>query len=125
MYVERKVVSLTADGTGAATGYTPTVTGRVVGIAIVVPGANGIDNTADFTITAEATGEPIVTITNQNGTGYYYPRSPTHDTAGATALYAAAGTNVRDAVHVANDRVKIVLAQGGAGKQVDVHVLIA
>lgn len=124
MYAERHAVSLTTDASGAATGYTPVVSGRVLGVRVVVPGSGGIEATADITITAEATGQAILTLTNQNGSGSYYPRVPTHDTAGAAALYAAGGTAVLDAIAVGQDRIKIVVAQGGDTKACTVHVLI-
>jgi hypothetical protein len=40
------------------------------------------------------------------------------------ALYAAGGTAVADCIALAGDRVKIVLAQGGASKVGVFHVLV-
>jgi hypothetical protein len=50
------------------------------------------------------------------------PRQPTHTTAGAASLYAAGGTAVNDHICLANERVKIVLAQGGSAKAGVFHV---
>ena len=123
MQVERHVVSITTDASGDATAYTPVTTGRVLGVRVVVPGSGGIESTSDITITAEATGESILTLTNQNGSGSFYPRVGVHDAAGAAATLD--GTRLlRDSVAVANDRVKIVVAQGGNAKAATIHVIV-
>lgn len=125
MYAERHVVTLTTDASGDVTGYSPVLTGRILGIRIVVPGSGGIENTADFTITADGTGEQILTVANVNGSTSFYPRVPTHKAAdGAAELYAAGGTNVRDHITLVADRVKIVVAQGGNAKACSVHVIV-
>jgi hypothetical protein len=53
-----------------------------------------------------------------------YPRSPTAAADGTAALYAASGTAVQDRIGVANDRVKIALAQGGASKVGVFHIMV-
>jgi hypothetical protein len=116
MYVQRHEVLLTTDGSGAATGYTPVVTGSISTIQYVPDGTAPYDNTVDFTITAEVTGQAVLSKSNVAAAFTAAPRQPTHDTAGAAALYAAGGTAVNDSICVANDRIKIVLAQGGASK---------
>lgn len=122
MYAQRVAVSsLTTNASGDATGYTEAVTGRVLGIIYTIGTfAAGVD----LTITAEATGEAILTLTNANSSANYYPRVGVHDSAGAAALYAAAGTAVREPVTVVNDRVKVVVAQGGDTKTGTVAVII-
>lgn len=125
MHAERLQVAITTDASGDATAYSAALTGRILGIRVVVPGSGGIENTADFTITAEATGEQILTVANVNGSQSYYPRVPTHKAAdGAAELYAAGGTNVRGTIVLVNDRVKIVVAQGGNAKTCTVHVIV-
>lgn len=121
MYAERQVVTITTDGSGDGTGYTGVVTGRVLSIRYLKADyADGID----FTVTLEATGEAILTGTNVNASASFYPRVPIDDETGADALYAAGGTKLRDCVVAANDRVKIVVAQGGAAKTGAFHVVI-
>lgn len=121
MQVVREVVTLVTDGAGAATGYTNNVTGRILSITYVKTDfANGVD----FTITAEATGESILALTDQNTAATFYPRAATCSVAGAASLYAAGGTAVTDRIAVANDRIKVVIAQGGATKTGAVHVVI-
>ena len=120
MYAERHQVTLTTDGSGVATGYTPRVTGRVVAVVL---GTNDLDATADTTITAEATGQAILTLTNVNTAAAYYPRPGVHDAVGAAKTYD--GTRaIGEAVSVALDRVKIAIAQGGNTKTAVFHVII-
>jgi hypothetical protein len=121
MWAERKAVTITTDAEGAGTGYSPVVTGRVLQVRYEkVDFANGVD----FTLTAEATGETIWAEENVNASATRAPRQATHGTDGAAALYAAAGQAVRDYIVLANDRVKIVVAQGGNAKSGTFHVLI-
>jgi len=110
MHAERHTVDITTAADGTGTGYTPNVTGRVQSIQYV---KTDYDNGVDFTITAEATTQSILALTDQNASGTWAPRQPTHSQAGAAALYAAGGTAVGDHILLANDRVKIAVAQGG------------
>ena len=120
-YVQRHAVSLTTIADGSVTGYTPVVTGKISQLRYVKTDfADGVD----FTITAEATGEAIWTGTNVNASVTVAPRQATHDTAGAASLYAAAGEPVEDYIAVANDRIKIVIAQGGDTKTGVIHVVL-
>lgn len=121
MYVERHVVEVTTDASGDATAFTPTVTGRVLAIHYVKDDfATGVD----FTITAEATGETIWSEVDVNASKSVAPRAAIHTTAGVAALYAASGEEVVDKIGLANDRVKIVIANGGNAKSGTFHVVI-
>lgn len=112
-YAQRHVVSVTTDGSGDATAYTPVITGKVCTIIYTKTDfADGVD----FTITAEATGETIWAENDVNASKTVAPRQATHTTAGVAALYAAAGVAVLDDIVVAQDRVKIVIASGGVTK---------
>lgn len=120
MYAERHAVALTTNGSGDATGYTPVVSGRVLGVRYAKTDfANGVN----FTITAEATGEAILTLTDQNASGTFYPRSQVHGPTG-TGLTLDGTRTASEPVVVANDRVKVVVAAGGDTKTGTVHVLI-
>lgn len=121
-YVQRHVVTLTTDSGGAATGYTPVVTGMISHIIYV---KNNFSNGVDFTITAEATGEAIWSGTDVNASTFVAPRQASHSTAGAAALYAGGGSAVLVPIHVANDRIKIVIAQGGSTTAGTFHVVLA
>lgn len=120
MHATREIVSLTTDSNGDATGYTNRVTGRILGIVYAKTDfANGVD----FTITLDTTGQAILTLTNQNSGAAFYPRVPVHDEAGAGATLD--GTRaMRDCVVAADDRVKIVVAQGGNTKTGTVSVIV-
>ena len=121
-YAERHAVTITTDAGGDGTGYTPVITGRIQAIHYAKTDyAAGVD----FTITAEATGETIWTESNVNASATRAPRQATHATDGTASLYAAAGEPVEDYIAVAEDRVKIVVAQGGDTKSGTFHVIVA
>ena len=120
----RKVkVTVTTDGSGAATAYTPRVAGKVFAASYVKPGAGNYDNGVDFTITAEATGETIWTESDVNATKHCKPRAATHTTAGVAATLDGTVAAL-EPVALASDRIKIVIAQGGASKVGTFHFLI-
>lgn len=113
MGVRKFTVPVTTNGSGAATAYSPYLSGYISSVQYVKTDfADGVD----FTITAEATGENIWTDTNVNAAEVVRPRAPTHSTAGVAALYAAGGTAVNDRIALGRDRVKIVIASGGDTK---------
>jgi hypothetical protein len=106
-------VPATTNGSGAATVYSPYFSGYIQSIQYVKTDfANGVD----FTITADETGEAILSLTDQDTAVVVRPRAATHSTAGVAALYAADGAAVNDRIALGRDRVKIVVAQGGASK---------
>lgn len=112
-YAQRISVPVTVDASGAATAYSPVLNGKLSAVHYAKTDfADGVD----FAITLEATGEGIWTESNVNAAASRYPRIPTHDQVGAPLLYATSGTAVRDKMAIANDRVKIVIAQGGVSK---------
>lgn len=110
-YVQRHTMTLTTNGSGAATGYTEVVTGRVSSITYT---KNNFADGVDFDVTGETSGIVIWDQDNVNATTTVAPRQATHSTAGAAALYAAGGTAVLDYVAIANERIKVVVASGGA-----------
>lgn len=120
MYIERHIVPVTTAADGSATVYTPVVTGRVLGIRYL---KTDFDNGSTMTATMEATGEAIWAESNVNASASRYPRVGVHDAVGVAATLD--GTRLaRDYVHVAKDRVKIVIASGGNAKSGEFHVLI-
>lgn len=117
MGMRRVVVSVTTDGSGVATAYSPPINGKIASVSYVKdPGANPYANGVDFTITKETTGEGIWTESDVNATAHRAPRAPTHSQVGVALLYAAAGAAVAAPIAMARERIKIVLAQGGATK---------
>lgn len=121
MFTQRYAIALTTDAAGAATGYSPVVTGLLSQLRYVKTDfANGVN----FTITAEATGETLWTQAAVNASATVAPRQATHTTAGVASLYAAAGTAVTDKIALANDRIKIVIDSGGDTKSGVIHVVL-
>lgn len=120
-FIQRDTVSVTTAADGTATAYSSVLNGKIVSIRYVKTDfATGVD----FTITAEATGETIWTQNDVNASVTVAPRQATHSTAGAAALYAAGGAAVNDQIAIANDRVKIVIAQGGDTKTGTFYILV-
>ena len=120
-YAERHSITVVTASDGSATAYSPVVTGKVSQIRYV---KTDYSTGVDFTITAEATGETIWTQVNVDASVTIAPRQATHSTAGVAALYAAAGTAVNDKIALSNDRVKIVIAAGGATKTGTFHLIM-
>lgn len=113
MHVERHEVTATTSAGGAATVYTPVVTGRVLSVQYVKAVSGGFSDGVDFDVTAERTGEVILDKDDVNASAIFYPRAAVHDTTGTAATLD--GTRaMRDAIHVAKDRIKIVVGSGGA-----------
>ena len=111
--LRRFEVTAVTDGSGAATAYSPYLSGYIHSIQYVKTDyADGVD----FTVTADGTGQSIWAEQDVNASAIRAPRQPTHSQAGVAALYAAGGTAVNDKIGLSRDRVKIVVASGGATK---------
>lgn len=120
--IRRFIVPVTTDGAGAATVYSPYLSGYIQEIHYLK--TDFVDG-VDFTLTAEATGETIWTQADVNAAVVKAPRQATHSNAGVAALYAAGGVAVNERIALGRDRVKIVIAQGGATKTGAFHILVA
>lgn len=118
-YAQRLTVEVATDSGGDATVYSDVIPyGSLSQIRYVKTDfANGVD----FTITLEATGETLWAESDVNASATRAPRQATHGTDGAAALFASGGQAVLDRVAIANDRIKIVVAQGGANKSGTFH----
>lgn len=122
MHAKRYTVTVTTASDGTATAYTSAnVNGPVLSIQYV---KTDFDNGVDFTITGETTGLGLWTDTNVNASETVAPRQPVHDQVGAALLYAAGGTAQVDYVYLADERVKIIIAQGGNVKSGTFHVTV-
>lgn len=110
MQVQKYTVTATTDGSGDATVYLPSsagdaITGRV--LTMIYTKTDFTDG-VDFTITSLATGQTIWTESNVNATATRAPGQQTHTGAGVAI------TDVYDYIALVNDRIKIVVASGGA-----------
>lgn len=121
-HAQRLVVAVTTASDGSATAYSAgPVTGKVSQIRYV---KTDFADGSTITVTSEATGETIWTEASVNASATRAPRQATHSTAGAAALYAAGGTAVNDKIALASDRIKIVIASGGATKTGTFHIVM-
>ncbi len=120
MFFERKSVTITTDVAGDATAYIDVQHGFIHALHYIKTDfADGVD----FTITSEVTGETIWTELNVNAADVIYPRVPTSTPANVAILYAATFA-VNDKIALANDRIKIVIANGGDTKTGEIIALI-
>ena len=119
-YIERHTLLLTTNS-GAVTGYTPVVTGRIISIQYVKDDyAAGVD----FAITGETSGINIWTQVDQNASVTKSPRQPTHDAAGVASLFAGSGEPVEDYIAVAKERIKVAVTNGGTAKKGTFHITV-
>jgi len=121
-FVRRIPVPVVCDGSGNATVYSDPISAGQISHIVYQKGTMGA--TPTFTLTAEATGETIWSESNVAANAVRAPRQPTHNSAGAAALFAAGGTGVNDKIALANDRVKIVISGGGAGGTATFHIVL-
>lgn len=122
--MKRFKVTVTTAADGTVTAYSPRVSGKLHQIEYVKDGSNGYANGVDFTITGEATGVNLWTESDVNASAARAPRQPTHSQVGVASLFASGGTAVQDRIALANDRVKIAIAQGGNAKVGTFHILV-
>lgn len=100
-------VTATTDVSEAATVYTEAIRGKIIAVKYTkVDFTDGVD----FTITTETTLRNVWVDTNINATETVVPKELNDGTDGAdlTAIY--------DHVRAFNERIKIVVASGGATK---------
>jgi hypothetical protein len=103
--ISKVTATITTIADGSATVYLGTkLNGRVHAIKYT---AGTLDAGTDLVITGETTGVAILTD-SPAASEWFYPRAfPNAVTTGA------AGTVAAEAVHVLNERIKVVVAQGG------------
>lgn len=121
-YAQRLSVSVTTAADGSATAYSDVIPYGLLSQVRYVK--TDFSDGSTFTVTLEATGETLWSESAVNASATRAPRQATHSTAGVASLYAAAGTAVQDKVAIAADRIKIVIASGGATKTGTFHFLV-
>lgn len=111
-FARRERVTVTTNGSGAATAYTNAVNGLLKQIIYTKTDfADGVD----FTITTETTAQNLWVDTNINASEKVAPREAAHDTTGAGVTFD--GTNeIYCEIPIASERIKIVIASGGDTK---------
>ena len=117
-------VTVTTNGSGDATVYSPPTFGTIVAIRYVPDGSTPLDTAATLTITDNTSGLTLLAISSLGTASRdFFPRAFTMTTTGTVALYAAGGTTVLDAVPVAG-AIKVVVAAGGATKIGTVYLFV-
>lgn len=120
-YIQRHDITVTTAADGSATAYSPVVSGKISNIRYIKTDfATGVD----FSVSVEATGEAIWNQSNVDADATVSPRMATHSNAGVAALYAAGGSAVLDKIAIANDRIKIIIANGGNVKTGLFHITL-
>ena len=110
-YFKTESITVTTVANGSATAYSAnTYNGNIQSIAYVKTDfADGVD----FTITTENTSQAVWTGTNVNSSATKAPRQTVHDTAGDTLQHGNAAPLLTDHIQLVDERLKIVIAQGG------------
>lgn len=120
-YITRYVVTIITAADGSGTGYTAVANGLVQMIRYLKTDyAAGVD----FVVSAEGSGETILSLTNADASIGMYPTAHHSSTVGVDRLYAAGGTAVPCQIPVSEERIKIVVAQGGDAKTGTFHVYV-
>jgi hypothetical protein len=124
--VVRHDFTLTVNASGDATVYSSQPAhGEIYQIRYVPDGSVPLATGADLTITLEGSGLTVATLTDIGTSATQWaPRQATHTVAGAASLYAAAGTAVNDRIGVVAERIKVVVAQGGASKTGTLYIWV-
>jgi len=122
MKISQYTISGTTDASGDATVYTnKPVRGKIIAIACDV---DALAATADTTITGSdlTPNQTILTLTNVNTNGVYYPRTPAHDNVGAAVTFDGTNEIYTEFIHFG--RIKAVVAQGGATKAFELKIYV-
>ena len=123
MYPRRISVTVTTAASGGlGTGYTELIFGRLFGITYV---KDDYANNVDVTITTETTLQNLWVEANVNATETVAPRQPCHDATGTARFYNDDGDEpVLDHFTIADERIKIAIAEGGNSKSGTFHFLV-
>ena len=97
---------------GSATEYIGPLYGQLDTLIYTKAAANNYADTVDFTITKESTGEGVWTEANVTASDLTRPRVITQDLVDADSTTLV----IREPILFAGERIKIVLAGGGASK---------
>lgn len=115
MNPQRIVIPLTTDASGDCIAYSDSIKGVINTLRYI---KNNFENGVDFTVTMEATGQSIWAESDVNASATRAPRQVTHSPTGE------ASDNADAAMVIANDRIKVVVAQGGNVKSGALHVTL-
>ncbi len=109
------------DGDGDVTAKTGAITGRLIAAAYIKTDyADG----STFTITGEDTTQNLWTESDVDASAQRYPREATHSNVGVASLYAAAGEPVEAPPALFNEKIKVVISNGGDTKTGEFRFLV-
>jgi hypothetical protein len=118
-YAETHTVAITTDALGDGTGYTPVLNGKIINIIYTKDDyAAGVD----FAITAEGSGLGLWSEANVNASKTVAPKQPTHTQVGVEN--DTAGDVLLEDIYLTNERVKIVVDEGGDTKSGTFKVIV-
>lgn len=120
MFVEKRTIALVGSADGTGTFYSePVHQGKVLSVTYTKDATNPLTSgTADITVTDEATGQAILTITDAAATATYAPRQAVIVNTSGAALVYSAGNPVQDFIYLAGTRIKVAIAQAGDATKV-------
>lgn len=108
--MRKDVITVTTSAGGAATVYSNIQTGAILTLIYTkVDFTNGVD----FTITTDITARTVWTQSNVDAAAWVNPRDIIHSAAGAAQVLGSAGWAP---IYLVKERLKIVIAAGGAAK---------
>ena len=116
MFVNKHVVNVTTAADGSAEVYTEKIlNGPILKILYAEAASGGFVDGVDFSITTETTGQTVWSENDVNASKNICPREAVQDSAGADVTFD--GTNeIYDYIYACNERLKIVIADGGDTK---------
>jgi hypothetical protein len=123
-FVQKFDVNVVTATGGTAVVYTPPAMGSVVSIQYIADTVAAFASTADFTVASEDTGVQYWRQDNVTASAQRYPLAPANTATGAAFVYSGSHP-VGVPYHIANERIKITIAQGGNTKAGRFVVLVA
>lgn len=127
-HVVEHVVDVVTSSDGAATVYTTApVTGRLGHVVYDPSTASPFATGVQIAITLERTGIGLWTQAGLDAAAVKSPTAPIHDALGVARnpTSTAVATEIGGPIYAANERVKVVVASGGAAKQGTFRIVVA
>jgi hypothetical protein len=126
MRIRKETIAVTTDASGDFTGYTAVVNGTLLSIQYLVDGTAPLATGADVVFTADETETAILTQANMGTASLSsQPRMQTHDHTDGSNVDIAVGHLFPAEIPIADERIKLVVTNGGDTKVGTFVVLIA
>lgn len=125
MHLNCYTVSVTTDSSGDATRYTAPATGFVRAIRYVPHGTTPLDTNADVTVTGNTSGIGVYTKANIGTSAFtVQPRAACASAVDGAALTYDGTRVVNDLIPVADEAIKVVVAQGADTKSGTFYIYV-